>query len=95
MPDRASALVTIHFTDLVASAELLSRAGDEDAQRIFRAHHQLLAETAAAHGGAELNWLGDGLMVAFGSGRDDYFGTPMVVARLVPSPELLFTNNQF
>jgi class 3 adenylate cyclase len=37
MPDRASALVTILFTDLVGSTELLSRAGDEDAQRIFRA----------------------------------------------------------
>ena len=70
MPDRASALVTILFTDLVGSTELLSRAGDEDAQRIFRAHHQLLAETAAAHGGAEVKWLGDGLMVAFGSASD-------------------------
>jgi class 3 adenylate cyclase len=67
MPDRASALVTIHFTGLLGSTELLSRAGDEDAQCIFRAHHQLLVETAAAHGGAEVKWLGDGLMVAFGS----------------------------
>ncbi|HEY3239309.1 MAG TPA: adenylate/guanylate cyclase domain-containing protein, partial [Acidimicrobiia bacterium] len=70
MTERASALVTILFTDLVGSTELLSRAGDEDAQRIFRAHHTLLAETAAAHGGAEVKWLGDGLMGAFPSAAD-------------------------
>src|SRR2546421_11237415 len=65
-----SGVVTILFTDLVGSTELLSRAGDEEAQRIFRAHHDLLAETAAAHGGAEVKWLGDGLMVAFASAAD-------------------------
>jgi class 3 adenylate cyclase/tetratricopeptide (TPR) repeat protein len=70
MAERASALVTLLFTDLVNSTELLSRAGDEEAQRIFRAHHQLLAETAAAHGGEEVKWLGDGLMVAFSSAAD-------------------------
>jgi class 3 adenylate cyclase/tetratricopeptide (TPR) repeat protein len=68
--ERASSLVTILFTDLVGSTELLSRAGDEEAQRIFRAHHNLLAETAAAHGGAEVKWLGDGLMGAFLSAAD-------------------------
>ena len=70
MTERASALVTILFTDLVGSTELLSRAGDEEAQRIFRAHHDLLAETAAVHGGDEVKWLGDGLMVAFPSAAD-------------------------
>lgn len=71
MTERASAsLVTILFTDLVGSTELLSRAGDDEAQRIFRAHHNLLAEVAAAHGGEEVKWLGDGLMVAFPSAVD-------------------------
>jgi class 3 adenylate cyclase/tetratricopeptide (TPR) repeat protein len=111
-------LVTILFTDLVGSTELLSRAGDEDAQRIFRAHRHLLSDAVAAHGGHEVKWLGDGLMVAFPSAADaigcaidmqrasrrlvegeqltvrvglnagealrdvdDYFGTPVVVAR--------------
>jgi class 3 adenylate cyclase len=68
--DAASSLVTIMFTDLVGSTELLSRAGDEDAQRIFRAHHDLLAEVAGAHRGEEVKWLGDGLMVAFPSAAD-------------------------
>jgi len=43
--------VTILFTDLVSSTELLQRAGDEDAQRIFQGHHKLLRDAVAAHGG--------------------------------------------
>jgi hypothetical protein len=35
--DGSSGLVTILFTDPVGSTELLSRTGDEAAQRIFRA----------------------------------------------------------
>jgi class 3 adenylate cyclase/tetratricopeptide (TPR) repeat protein len=65
--DGSSGLVTILFTDLVGSTELLSRAGDEAGQLIFRAHHDLLAEVATEHGGDEVKWLGDGLMVAFPS----------------------------
>jgi class 3 adenylate cyclase len=70
VPAPTSGLVTILFTDLVASTELLARAGDEEAQRIFKAHHDLLAEAAAAHSGEEVKWLGDGLMVAFASAAD-------------------------
>ncbi len=62
--------VTILFTDLVSSTELLQRAGDERAQRIFKAHHRLLSEAVQAYGGHEVKWLGDGLMVAFDSARD-------------------------
>jgi len=54
-----SGLVTILFTDLVNSTELLARAGDEGAQRIFRAHHELLAQQAAERQGEEVKWLGD------------------------------------
>jgi class 3 adenylate cyclase/tetratricopeptide (TPR) repeat protein len=61
---------TILFTDLVKSTELLERAGDESAQRIFRAHHSLLQDAVAASGGHEVKWLGDGLMVAFPSAAD-------------------------
>src|SRR5205085_2887392 len=58
------------FTDLVSSTELLARAGDEKAQRVFRAHHDHLAHEASAHGGEEVKWLGDGLMVIFASAAD-------------------------
>jgi class 3 adenylate cyclase/tetratricopeptide (TPR) repeat protein len=70
MTEPASGLVTLLFTDLVDSTELLSRTGDEEAQRIFSAHHELLAEAVAEHGGHEVKWLGDGLMVAFPSAAD-------------------------
>jgi class 3 adenylate cyclase len=62
-----SGLVTILFTDLVGSTELLARTGDHTAQPIFRAHHDLLSQAAVGHGGQETKWLGDGLMVAFPS----------------------------
>lgn len=65
--DAPSSLVAILFTDVVSSGELLARVGDEQAHRILRAHHELLAETAADHRGEEVKWLGDGLMVAFPS----------------------------
>src|SRR5574341_2084128 len=115
---RGSALTTILFTDLVNSTRLMQRAGDEDAQRIFKAHYQLLRDAVSANGGSEVKSLGDGLMVAFASAADavrcaimmqqasrrgvrgerlavkvginageaiseddDYFGTPVVVAR--------------
>jgi class 3 adenylate cyclase len=70
MTESTSGLVTLLFTDLVGSTELLARAGDDEAKRIFSAHHQLLGDTVAEHGGHEVKWLGDGLMVAFPSAAD-------------------------
>ncbi len=67
--DRATT-ATILFSDLVGSTELMQRAGDEDAQRLFKAHYQLLRDAVSQHGGAEVKSLGDGLMVAFGSAAD-------------------------
>jgi class 3 adenylate cyclase len=64
------ATTTILFTDLVNSTELLQRAGEEGAQRVFQAHHTLLKDAVAAHGGQAVKWLGDGLMVAFTSAAD-------------------------
>ncbi len=58
---------TILFTDLVSSTQLLQRSGDEAARRIFREHRRLLQQAVATHGGSEIKWLGDGLMVAFPS----------------------------
>src|SRR5262245_30546950 len=65
-----SAPVTLLFTDLVNSAELLQGVGDERAQRLFQAHHRLLKDTVAAHGGQEVKLLGDGLLTAFASAAD-------------------------
>ncbi len=57
----AASTVTILFTDLVSSTELLQRAGDENAQKIFQAHYRLLRDAVAANGGQEVKTLGDGL----------------------------------
>jgi class 3 adenylate cyclase/tetratricopeptide (TPR) repeat protein len=70
MTTERAATTTILFSDLVGSTELLQRAGDEDAQRIFKAHSQLLRDAVSANGGATVKWLGDGLMVAFASTAD-------------------------
>ncbi|MCI0346700.1 MAG: adenylate/guanylate cyclase domain-containing protein, partial [Chloroflexi bacterium] len=61
---------TILFTDVVDSTALLQRLGDERAQRVFERHHRMLADTLAASGGEELQWLGDGQMAAFASPAD-------------------------
>src|SRR5262249_54148191 len=66
----ATGPVALLFTDLVNSTELLQRVGDERAQRIFQAHHRLLKDVVAAHGGQEVKWLGDGLMTVFASAAD-------------------------
>src|SRR5262245_24412602 len=62
--------VTVLFTDLVSSTELLQRMGDEQAQRVFRVHHRLLRDAMTVHGGHEVKWLGDGLMSTFASSAD-------------------------
>jgi DNA-binding SARP family transcriptional activator len=59
--------VTLLFTDLVGSTELLQRIGDDEAERLRRLHFGLLRDVLAARGGHEVKSLGDGLMVVFGS----------------------------
>ncbi|HVO23087.1 MAG TPA: adenylate/guanylate cyclase domain-containing protein [Candidatus Margulisiibacteriota bacterium] len=62
-----TAPVTLLFTDLADSTELLQLAGDERAQRVFQAHHRLPTRFVAAHGGQEARWLGDGWITVFAS----------------------------
>jgi DNA-binding NarL/FixJ family response regulator/class 3 adenylate cyclase len=59
--------VTILFTDLVGSASLFERHGDEAADALRREHFELLRRAVAEHGGREVKSTGDGLMVAFPS----------------------------
>ena len=117
----SAATVTLLFTDLVGSTEMLDALGDEEAERLRRLHFAILREVALSHAGREVKNLGDGLMVAFASSidaagcavgiqqaierhnrreattrmsvrvglhvgepirdDDDYFGTPVVVAK--------------
>ncbi|HWW52863.1 MAG TPA: BTAD domain-containing putative transcriptional regulator, partial [Acidimicrobiales bacterium] len=60
-------IVTILFTDTVASTSMMERLGDDEAERVRRTYFGLLRDAVAAHGGREVKNLGDGLMVVFGS----------------------------
>ncbi|OGO53269.1 MAG: hypothetical protein A2148_09075 [Chloroflexi bacterium RBG_16_68_14] len=70
MAQASSDTVTVLFTDLVGSTELLERLGDDAAESVRRAHFSLLRHAVAARGGQEVKTLGDGLMVAFSSAID-------------------------
>jgi class 3 adenylate cyclase len=59
--------VTLLFTDLVGSTELMDRLGDEAGDRLLRDHFAILRDAAKEHGGQEVKSLGDGLMLAFAS----------------------------
>ena len=59
--------VTIMFTDLVGSAALFARRGDEAADVVRREHFAALRRAVADNGGREVKTTGDGLMVVFAS----------------------------
>jgi DNA-binding NarL/FixJ family response regulator/class 3 adenylate cyclase len=59
--------VTVLFSDLVGSAALFDRLGDEAADVVRRQHFDTLRRAVAEHGGREIKSTGDGLMVAFPS----------------------------
>lgn len=57
--------ITVLFTDLVGSTELLSRVGEAHADELRREHFGLLRSALTALNGREVKNLGDGLMVVF------------------------------
>jgi class 3 adenylate cyclase/DNA-binding CsgD family transcriptional regulator len=61
------AVVTLLFTDLVGSTELLDRLGDDGGEQVRRTHLRLLRDAVVGAGGQEVKNLGDGLMVVFES----------------------------
>ncbi len=70
--------LTVLFTDLVSSTELLQRLGDDAADRVRRAHFRIVRAAVAAHGGHEGKTMGDGLMVVFQSASDAVSGAVAV-----------------
>jgi class 3 adenylate cyclase len=62
--------VTIMFTDLCGSTELLARIGEPEWLQTLRDHNALVHERVKQHGGAEVKFLGDGWMVVFASPLD-------------------------
>ncbi|HXW34764.1 MAG TPA: AAA family ATPase [Acidimicrobiales bacterium] len=57
--------VTVLFTDLVGSTELVSTLSPEAGDEVRRMHFSALRQAIAASGGTEVKNLGDGLMVVF------------------------------
>ncbi len=60
-------IVSVLFTDLVGSTQLLDRLGDDAAERVRQTHFGLLREAVRTRRGHEVKNLGDGLMVVFPS----------------------------
>jgi class 3 adenylate cyclase len=58
------------FTDMVSSTELRSRLGDDLANRLRRAHDELLGAVVEHHAGSVLRWTGDGLKAHFATASD-------------------------
>ncbi len=62
----ADGTVTILFCDMVDYAGMTERLGDQASRELLRAHHGIVRDAVARHGGREINVQGDGFMVAFG-----------------------------
>ncbi|MDQ6746874.1 MAG: AAA family ATPase, partial [Candidatus Dormibacteraeota bacterium] len=67
MTKESTGTISLLFTDLVGSTELLTDLGDEAAEAIRRTHFRLLRDAVRERGGQEVKNLGDGLMVVFKS----------------------------
>ncbi|HEV7526520.1 MAG TPA: AAA family ATPase [Acidimicrobiia bacterium] len=80
--DQGSTVVTILFTDLVASTETMERIGDDRAEELRRAHFRLVRDAAATHGGRTVKSLGDGLMIVFASAVEAVAAAAAIQARV-------------
>ena len=66
----ATRTVTVLFTDIVGSTDLMARVGTAAATELGSAHFDALRRALAVHRGAEVKTLGDGLMAVFESAAD-------------------------
>jgi class 3 adenylate cyclase/2-polyprenyl-3-methyl-5-hydroxy-6-metoxy-1,4-benzoquinol methylase len=62
--------VSVLFTDIVGSTELLGRLGERDYDDVRRRHFTALRKALADHDGTEVKNTGDGLMAVFRSAVD-------------------------
>jgi len=61
--------VTVMFTDMEGSTNLLSTRGFTESHEIMKAYESIIDQKVAEHAGRRIKGLGDGLMVSFGSSR--------------------------
>ncbi|MGH3807500.1 MAG: ATP-binding protein [Pseudonocardiaceae bacterium] len=62
--------VTVLFTDLVSSTQMMSLLGDSAFDELRQSHLALLGQTITAHRGVEVKNLGDGVMAVFTAASD-------------------------
>src|SRR6266542_2047664 len=67
LPERT---LTIVFTDIAGSSDLLSRLGDHATRPVLRHYAEVLRETLSQYGGTEVERAGDGFMLVFRSARE-------------------------
>ena len=61
--------VSVMFTDVEGSTQLLSTRGFTESHEIMKAYETIVGETISEHAGRRIKGLGDGVMVSFGSTR--------------------------
>jgi class 3 adenylate cyclase len=61
--------VTLMFSDMQGFTAMTERLGDLKAREVIRDHNRIVRENLAAHGGYEVELLGDGFLLAFQSAR--------------------------
>lgn len=84
--DRHRGFITIVFTDLVASTELLARLGDAEGRDAFRWVERTTADLASTHDGEVVKYTGDGSLVAFSSTSDALAFALALLAAMEESP---------
>jgi predicted ATPase/class 3 adenylate cyclase len=78
--------VTLVFTDVERSTQLLSELGEEDYQERLAEHRRVLRDAFGRHGGYEVDNAGDGFLFAFGSARGALEAVSETMATLDPGP---------
>ena len=61
--------VTVLFTDVEGSTDLITSLGDQSAHARLQTQAELVRRQAKEHGGREVRSMGDGFMIAFASAR--------------------------
>src|SRR5690242_17203122 len=71
---RCQGTVTVLFSDLVGSTELLASMGEAPFDEFRRRHFAALRSAVEHHRGEEIKTLGDGILAVFGSAADALAG---------------------
>jgi eukaryotic-like serine/threonine-protein kinase len=78
--------VTILFTDVEGSSDLVRKLGDAAAHSLIRGHDQLIRDAVGEHGGTEVERAGDSFMVAFTTARQAAACAQAIQRGLAESP---------